>query len=156
MRQRKALGLAAGLLLLAGPASAQLWNQQPWNQESPWEAERPMSKEEARDELREMQRERRGGYRGERRAYRQDAEDAREFLREAQEAIEEGRFGRANEYLERAATRMLSRSTEPSRAREPVRDRSLAHISEAREALTRRDPRRAMRQIERAIESIEG
>lgn len=141
------LRIVLGLLLLAGPALAQPVG--------------PMGKEVWQDdERRERMGEQRGweprGGRDERRAERRAAEDAREFLQEAQEAMQEGRFGRANEYLERAATRLLSRSTEPSRAQEPMRDRSLGHISEAREALARRNPRRAMRQIDRAIESLEG
>ena len=60
---------------------------------------------------------------------------AREWLKEAQDALRAGRVGEANEFLERAATRILSRSTEPSRAGEPMRDNRLGMIAGAREAL---------------------
>ncbi|UPY37430.1 hypothetical protein [Sediminicoccus sp. KRV36] len=80
-----------------------------------------------------------------------ETETSREWLKEAQDALRAGQFGQANEYLERAATRLLSRSTEPSVAAEPMRDARLAHISEARAALYRRDRREASRQIEMAI-----
>jgi hypothetical protein len=78
-------------------------------------------------------------------------EGSREWLKEAQDALRAGQAGQANEYLERAATRLLSRSTEPSMAREPMRDARLGHISAAREALYRRDRREAARQIDLAI-----
>jgi len=155
MRHVTPLRLTLGLLLLAGPAFAQ-----------------PMGKEPGYgDDLRQMQRDRtieqrdrmvdqRGldlrSDREERRFNRREAHDARESLRDAQEAVQQGQFGLAGEYLQRAATRILSRGNDRLRARDPARDRSLEHISEAREALNRRDPRRAMQQIERAIESVQG
>ena len=76
---------------------------------------------------------------------------SREWLKQAHDALRAGQLGQANEYLERAATRLLSRSTEPSRAGEPMRDNRLARIADAREALYRRDRREAERQIEMAI-----
>ncbi|MEI6159472.1 MAG: hypothetical protein WCP77_06550, partial [Roseococcus sp.] len=78
---------------------------------------------------------------------------SREWLKEAQDALRAGQLGQANEYLERAATRLLSRSTDPSMAGEPMRDTRLSHIGEAREALYRRDRREAGRQIEMAIQT---
>lgn len=74
-----------------------------------------------------------------------------EWLKQAQDALRAGQLGQANEYLERAATRLLSRSTEPSRAGEPMQDERLAHIADARQALYRRDRREAGKQIEMAI-----
>lgn len=155
MRHATPLRLTLGLLVLAGPALAQPMGKQGGDDDRDREMQRDRMSEQ-----RERMGDQRGrdprDYRGQRHADRRDAQDAREFLREAQDAVRAGRFGRANEYLERAATRILSRSIEPSRAREPMANRTLGHISEAREALNRRDPRRAVRQIERAIESIEG
>jgi len=80
-----------------------------------------------------------------------EVQGSREWLKEAQQALRSGQTGQANEYLERAATRLLSRSTEPARAGEPMRNLALDHISGAREALWRRDRREADRQIELAI-----
>jgi len=60
-------------------------------------------------------------------------------------------LGEANEYLERAATQILTRSTDASRAAEPMRDRKLGLIADARGALMRRDRRAAAEAIDRAI-----
>ena len=84
---------------------------------------------------------------------RREVESSREWLKEAQEAVRRGNLGQANEFLERAATRMLSGSTEPSHAREPMNDNRLRHINDAREALWHRNRREAARQIDMAIAS---
>ena len=111
--------------------------------------------EQRRDRWDERRDDRREGWREFRRdAERRDMETSREWLREARDAIRRGQPRQANEFLERAATRLLSRSTEPSRAREPMRDRTLGHIADAREALYNRDPRSAMREIDQAISSL--
>jgi len=75
----------------------------------------------------------------------------REWLKEAQDALRRGQMGEANEYLERAATQILTRSTEASRGSEPMRDRNLALIADARGALMRRDQRGAADAIDLAI-----
>ena len=81
----------------------------------------------------------------------EQTQGSREWLKQAQDALRAGQFGEANEYLERATTRLLSRSTDPSRAGEPMQDNRLAHIVDARQALYRRDRREADRQIDMAI-----
>jgi hypothetical protein len=78
-------------------------------------------------------------------------ETSQEWLKEAQTALRAGQLGQANEYLERAATRLLSRSTEPSQAGAPMQDSRLALITEARASLQRRDRPAAERQIDRAL-----
>ena len=80
-----------------------------------------------------------------------NVEGTREWLKEAQEALRRGQLGEANEYLERAATQILTRSTDASRASEPMRDRKLGLIADARGALMRRDRRAAAEAIDRAI-----
>lgn len=77
----------------------------------------------------------------------------REWLKEAQVAIRAGQIGLANELLERTATRLLTRSTDPARAGEPMRDPRLGYISDARQALFRRDRRGADGLIELAIQA---
>ena len=85
-----------------------------------------------------------------------DARDAdwvgtRQWLTEARDAVDHGNFGSANELLERAATRMLSRSVVTSMAAEPMHDARLRQITLAREAVLRRDRGEAMRQIDLAL-----
>ena len=85
-----------------------------------------------------------------------DARDAdwvgtRQWLSDARLAVDQGNFGSANELLERAATRMLSRSVVSSMASEPMHDARLRQITAAREAVLRRDRPEAMRQIDLAL-----
>jgi hypothetical protein len=80
-----------------------------------------------------------------------DARNVHDWLMQAKSAIGRGNLGQANEFLERAETRMLSRSTEPARAGEPAAGPRLSSISGAREALRKRDRNEAMRQIEMAL-----
>jgi len=80
-----------------------------------------------------------------------NVEGTREWLKEAQEALRRGQLGEANEYLERAATQILTRSTDASRAAEPMSNRNLALIADARGALMRRDRRGAAEAIELAV-----
>ncbi len=74
-----------------------------------------------------------------------------EFLKQAQSAVRIGNLGVANELLERAATRMLSRSTVATEAGVPMRDPRLERISAARAALQSRDRAEALRQIDQAL-----
>lgn len=76
-----------------------------------------------------------------------------EFLKQAQSAVRAGNLGVANELLERAATRMLSRSTLATEAGTPMRDPRLERIAAARAALQSRDRAEAMRQIDQALAS---
>lgn len=74
-----------------------------------------------------------------------------EFLKQAQAAVRTGNLGVANELLERAATRMLSRSTLATEAGAPMRDPRLERIAAARAALQSRDRAEALRQIDQAL-----
>ena len=153
MRRTSWALIALGTLALTGPALAQSYPDKDPSSAYP----------RGNDGITEMQREqRRQGApyvpMQNREARQGDAmehrgETTREWLKEAQEAVARGQLGQANEYLERAATRILSRSTEPHRAGELMQDQRLGHINVAREALMRRDRRRAAREIDLAIAS---
>lgn len=80
-----------------------------------------------------------------------DARGVQEWLMQAKAAIGRGQLGQANEFLERAETRLLSRSTDPAMAGSPASGPRVASISGAREALRNRDRNEAMRQIEMAL-----
>ena len=76
---------------------------------------------------------------------------SRQWLTQAKEAVRRGNLSQASEFLERAATRMLTRSTTPDTAGEPMRDPHLATTTAAREALQRRDRQEALRRIDEAL-----
>lgn len=80
-----------------------------------------------------------------------DARGIHGWLMQAKAAIGRGQLGQANEFLERAETRLLSRSTAPDRAGQPMATPRLTTISGAREALRNRDRRGAMQQIDLAL-----
>lgn len=61
------------------------------------------------------------------------------YLAAAQRALASGRTGAAQEALERAETRVLSRSTDPSAAATPADMPMVQQISQARQALAARD-----------------
>lgn len=61
------------------------------------------------------------------------------FLAAAQRALNAGRTGAAQEALERAETRILSRSTDPSMANSPDDSAMVQNIGQARRALASRD-----------------
>lgn len=77
--------------------------------------------------------------------------DTRQWLTQARESVIQGNLGAANEFLERAATRMMNRSVVATQAAVPMHDLRLRHISMAREAVQRRDGPEAMRQIDLAL-----
>jgi hypothetical protein len=77
----------------------------------------------------------------------QAGDDAGSLLRLAEEAANRRQWSRANEYLERASTRLLTRSIEPARAGVPLDSGAVGAISAAREAVARRDRAEATRQI---------
>ncbi|WP_198368851.1 hypothetical protein [Roseomonas rosulenta] len=77
--------------------------------------------------------------------------DTRQWLTQARESAAQGNLGSANEFLERAATRMMNRSVEATRATVPMYDLRLRHITLAREAVQRRDGAEAIRQIDLAL-----
>ena len=81
-------------------------------------------------------------------------EDAAAQLRAAATAIRAGRAGQANELLERAEARLLTRSTVPARAADAVQDGPVARIAAARAALFRNDRAAAQREIEAALSRL--
>lgn len=144
----RSLPLWAAGLILAAPALAQPWP-------GPGAARAPDS---ITEQQREMRRTGEPSVPLQNRDSRQidalgELAGSREWLKEAQTAIRRGQLGLANELLERTATRMLTRSTEPAMAGQPMRDPRLAYVNEARQALFRRDRREADRLIEMAIQA---
>jgi hypothetical protein len=81
-------------------------------------------------------------------------EGAAQLLTAAREAVRARRYGQANELLERAESRMLTRSTLPARAGEPVRGGPIRHVSAARAALLARDPAKALSEINTALSML--
>lgn len=73
------------------------------------------------------------------------------FLMAAQRALAAGQTGRAQEALERAETRLLTRSTDPSMANTPDNAPMVMQISQARQALARRDTAGARQAIDMAM-----
>lgn len=115
------------------------------------------------DSLREMQRSRANpeqppGVAAQRRdAAEVDAaslDDAASQLQGALTSLRSGRPGPANEFLERAESRLLTRGTAPARADEAVTGGPIGHISAARAALLRNDRAGAQREIEAALATM--
>lgn len=77
------------------------------------------------------------------------------FLASARQSLAAGRTGEAQEALERAESRALSRSVRPSQANEPSKQPLVRQIAEARGALSAGDRLRALRLIEAAMRSAE-
>ena len=73
------------------------------------------------------------------------------YLAAAQRALNQGRTGAAQEALERAETRILSRSTDPSMAGQPDSGMMVQHIGEARRALADRNTSAAKSAISMAM-----
>lgn len=116
------------------------------------------------DSIRELQRQRANpdippGVQGQRRdAADVDAasvDDAAGQLRAAITALRTGRAGQANEFMERAESRLLTRSTLPARAGIVVQDGPTGHISAARAALLRNDRNAAQREMEAALAALD-
>jgi hypothetical protein len=76
------------------------------------------------------------------------------WLVQADAAVRRGRMGEANELLERAETRLLTRSTLASQADRPMSDPVVDRIVAARRALMERDRTTAMREIAAARDAI--
>jgi len=81
-------------------------------------------------------------------------DDAAGQLQGALTSLRTGRPGPANEFLERAETRLLTRSTEPGRAEDPVTGGTIGHIAAARAALLRNDRAGAQREIEAGLAAL--
>jgi len=73
------------------------------------------------------------------------------YLQAAQRALGSGRTGAAQEALERAETRILSRSTDPSMAASPADMPMVRQIGAARRALATRDTAGARSAIDAAL-----
>lgn len=73
------------------------------------------------------------------------------LLAAAQRALNQGHTGAAQEALERAETRILSRTTEPSMAGQPDSSAMAMHIAQARRALGNRDMAGAKAEVGMAI-----
>jgi hypothetical protein len=81
-------------------------------------------------------------------------DDAAGQLRAALTSLRAGRPGPANEFLERAESRLLTRDTAPARAGEAVTSGPIGHTSAARAALLRNDRGGAQREIEAALAAL--
>lgn len=77
------------------------------------------------------------------------------FLEAARRALAANRTGEAQEAMERAESRLLSRSVAPSRAADPSRQPLIAQIANARTALSIGDRARAIQILDVAIDSPE-
>jgi hypothetical protein len=75
----------------------------------------------------------------------------RDLLTAAQTALNKGQTGAAQQALEMAETRVLSRTTDPSLANQPDQRAMVANISKARQALGARDTTGAKRAIAMAL-----
>lgn len=82
-------------------------------------------------------------------------EPPRALLLAARAAVEGGRTGEAQEALERAETRLLDRSTVPSRASVPDNARVVLDIGAARRALAARDRPATLRAIDDALAALD-
>jgi hypothetical protein len=149
------LSLAAAALLLAAPALAHHGENHP--------APNLMAQAGTPDSIQELQRQRRNpdvppGVQAQRRdAADADAaslDDAASQVRAAATALRAGRAGQANEFLERAESRLLTRSTVPAQAGEPVRGGPVGHIAAARAALFANDRAKAQAEIEAALTAL--
>ena len=78
------------------------------------------------------------------------------YLAAAQRALASGRTGAAQEALERAETRILSRSTDPAMADHPDDNMMVQHIGAARRALASRDVATARSAISAAMGGRQG
>lgn len=73
------------------------------------------------------------------------------FLNAARRALAAGRGGEAQEALERAESRALTRAERPSRADQPSRQQVVERITEARAALATGDRMRVLELIDAAL-----
>lgn len=82
-------------------------------------------------------------------------DDAAAQLRAAHTAIRARRLGQANELLERAESRLLTRGTLASRAGEAVQGGAVGRIAAARAALLRNDAKAAAAEVDAALLALE-
>lgn len=84
-----------------------------------------------------------------------DADGAAELLRAAHTALRARRTGQANELLERAESRLLTRGTLAVRAGDAVRGGPVGHVAAARAALLKNDRDAAMREVDAALAALD-
>ena len=77
------------------------------------------------------------------------------FIQAAQHALAAGRVGEAQEAIERAESRALTRSVKPSQADDPSRQPLVQQLSQARQALAAGDRMRAVTLLEAAAKNPE-
>ena len=82
-------------------------------------------------------------------------DDAAELLRAAHTAIRARRAGQANELLERAESRLLTRGTLAARAGEAVQGGAVGRIAAARAALLRNDAKAAQEAVDAALAALD-
>ncbi|MDB5413234.1 MAG: hypothetical protein JWR10_1569 [Rubritepida sp.] len=82
-------------------------------------------------------------------------DDAASQLNGALTAIRSSRYGAANEFLERAESRLLTRGTLATEAGDPVRDGAIGRIAAARAALLRNDKATGLREVEAALVALD-
>lgn len=82
-------------------------------------------------------------------------DDAAELLRAAHTAIRGRRPGQANELLERAESRLLTRGTLAARAGEAVQGGAVGRIAAARAALLRGDAKAAAEAVDAALAALD-
>ena len=80
-----------------------------------------------------------------------DDADVRAYLLNARTALAAGRTGEAQESLERAESRLLSRDVAPSRAGQPDNSPSVTELGNARRAIGSGDPSTAVQLINAAL-----
>ncbi len=147
----------AAALLLAAPIGALA------HHDEVHPASNLMAQASTPDSIQELQRQRRNpdvppGVQAQRRdAADADAaslDDAAAQIRAATTALRAGRAGQANEFLERAESRLLTRSTLPVQAGQPVQDGPVGHIAAARAALFANDRAKAASEMEAALTAL--
>ena len=82
-------------------------------------------------------------------------DDAAGLLNAAYTALRANRAGQANEFLERAESRLLTRSTLATRAGDAVQGGPVGRIAAARAALLRNDRATAQREVEAALAALD-
>lgn len=76
------------------------------------------------------------------------------YLRAAQRALAKKNTGRAQQALEMAETRLLTRSTDPAQANQPAQDPAIQNVTRARKALASGNIQEAQAAIQSAIAGL--
>jgi hypothetical protein len=147
MRKNQLLATALGVALIAGPALAQQAGMPMQNDAMPMPApyQPGMGQSGAA-----------GGGMMSGQADDMGRSAATRMVEQASAALSRGRTAEANNLLEQAETRLLTRSTPATMAGQPMRDPALDRLSAARGALQSRDRAGAMREMDQAMASLRG